>query len=309
MFEIAAQALAELDAGRALGVVVVTGVHGSTPRTPGSAMAVTADGRAIGAISGGCIEAEAYELAREVLASGDAQALTMGGEGDLLRPGLACGGAVDVVAVRVGPGDETVVDPLRASLGDGAVALALAGPDGPVRLERPRAPRLVIVGAVDFTPALASAARLMGFRVVVVDPRPVFATPERVPDAHEVIIAWPDAWLRGEALGEDDAVCVLTHDDRLDVPALEAALATPVLYVGAMGSRRVDGRRREALAERGVGDDALARLRSPIGLDLGGSTPAETAIAIMAEVLLARAGGTGLPLREVSGPIHRRQED
>lgn len=309
MFEIAAEALAEVDAGRALGVVVVTGVHGSTPRTPGSAMAVTEDGRAIGAISGGCIEAEAYELAREVLASGEAQALTMGGEGDLLRPGLACGGAVDVLAVRIGPGDDAVVASLRASLEDGEVSLVLAGPAGAVRLMRPRAPRLVIVGAVDFTPALASAARLMGFHVTVVDPRPVFATPERVPDAHEVIVAWPDAWLRAEALGAGDAICVLTHDDRLDVPALEAALATPAFYVGAMGSRRVDDRRRAALAAAGVEHDALARLRSPIGLDLGGSTPAETAIAILAEVLLARAGGTGRPLREVSGPIHHRQED
>lgn len=306
MFEIAAPALAELDQGRALGVVVVTGVHGSTPRTPGSAMAVTQDGRAIGAISGGCIEAEAYELARAVLASGEPQALTMGGEGDLLRPGMACGGTVDVVALRVEPGDDAVVAALRASLVDGEVALSLSGPSGPVRLVRPRAPRLVIVGAVDFTPALASAARLMGFHVTVVDPRPVFATAERIPDAHGVVVAWPDAWLRDAGLGDQDAICVLTHDDRLDVPALEAALASSCFYVGAMGSRRVDARRREALAGAGVGDDALARLRSPIGLDLGGSTPAETAIAILAEVLQARAGGTGRPLREQAGPIHHR---
>ena len=187
------------------------------------------------------------------------------------------------------------------------MVLDLPGPDGAVRMVRPRAPRLVIVGAVDFTPALASAARLMGFRVVVVDPRPVFATPARVPDAHEVHVAWPDAWLRDAALEERDAVCVLTHDERLDVPALAAALATPAFYVGAMGSRRVDERRRGALAEA-AGKDALDRLRSPIGLDLGGSEPGETAIAIMAEVLLARAGGTGRELRDLSGPIHRRRQ-
>ncbi len=270
-------------------------------------MAVTEEGRAIGAISGGCIEAEAYELARDTLETGLTATLTLGGEGDLFRPGLACGGAVDVAALRVGPDDEGVVAALRASLEDGEVALDLPVPAGTVRLTRPLAPRLVVVGAVDFTPALAAAARLMGFRVIVVDPRPVFATPARVPDAHEVIVAWPDAWLRDATLNAADAICVLTHDDRLDVPALAAALETPAFYVGAMGSRRVDQRRRAALAERGVGDDALQRLRSPIGLDLGGSTPAETAIAILAEVILARAGGTGRELRDLNGPIHVRR--
>ncbi|WP_062386148.1 XdhC family protein [Demequina iriomotensis] len=305
MFEIAREALGVLHEGGALGVVVVTAVHGSTPRAPGSAMAVTSDGRAIGAISGGCIESEAYELALARLADPAPVAATLGGEGDLLRPGLACGGAVDVEAFHVGPGDRGLVDALEASLDDGEVTLTLPGGH---RIVRPRAPRLVVVGAVDFTPALAAAGRALGYRVVVVDPRPVFATRERVPAAHEVHVAWPDAFLRSFAIEQSTVICVLTHDDRVDVPALEVALASPAAYVGAMGSRVADARRRQRLREVGVGDDALARLRSPIGLDLGGSSPAETAVAILAEVIMDRAGGTGRRLRDRDGAIHRRSE-
>ncbi|WP_062522543.1 XdhC family protein [Demequina silvatica] len=303
MFEIAREALGVLHEGGALGVVVVTGVHGSTPRAPGSAMAVTSDGRAIGAISGGCIESEAYELALARLADPAPVRATLGGEGDLLRPGLACGGAVDVLAFHAGPGDRRIVQALEASLEDGEVTLELPGGH---RLTRPRAPRLVIVGAVDFAPALAAAGRALGYRVIVVDPRPVFATPERLPAAHEVHVAWPDRFLRDLAIEESTVICVLTHDDRVDVPALAVALASPAGYVGAMGSRVTHERRLERLRESGVGDDALAGLRSPIGLDLGGSSPAETAIAILAEVIADRTGASGRPLRETRGAIHRR---
>ncbi|WP_062463789.1 XdhC family protein [Demequina soli] len=305
MFEIAREALGVLHEGGALGVAVVTGVHGSTPRAPGSAIAVTADGRAIGAISGGCLESEAYELALSRLADPRPVTQTLGGEPSLYRPGLACGGAVDVVAFRLAPGDDAVAA-LEASLADGEVTLAL--PLGH-RIVRPRAPRLVIVGAVDFSPALAAAGRALGYRVIVVDPRPVFATPERLPAAHEVHVGWPDAFLRGLDISAETVICLLTHDERVDVPALEVALASPAGYVGAMGSRVVDARRRERLREAGVSDEALARLRSPIGLDLGGSTPAETAVAILAEVLLDRAGATGRPLTGLAGAIHRGSED
>jgi len=303
MFEIARETLEVLRGGDALGVAVVTGVHGSTPRAPGSAMAVTADGRAIGAISGGCIESEAYELALARHDDPGPVSETLGGEGDLLRPGLACGGAVDVLAFRVTAGDDAVVAALEASLDDGEVALTL--PDGHV-LVRPRAPRLVIVGAVDFTPALAAAGRELGHRVVVVDPRPVFATPARIPAAHEVHVDWPDRFLRALEIEPSTVICVLTHDDRIDVAALEAALASPAGYVGAMGSRVTHERRLARLREAGLGDDALARLRSPIGLDLGGSSPAETAVAILAEVIADRTGASGRPLRETAGAIHRR---
>lgn len=311
MFDIAGEILRELDAGRPVGVVVVTAVFGSAPRAVGSAMAVTADGRAIGSISGGCVEAEAYELARAALASGESVATRLGGPDDPFAAGLSCGGTLAVVALRVSADAPVgIADALRASL-SGASSLRLdVGGDEAFRLVKDAEPRLVIVGAVDFSGALADAARLLGYRVTVVDPRPVFATAERFPSAHEVVVAWPDAYLRdvdeGDGpLTERDAVAVLTHQERLDVPALTVALASAAGYVGAMGSRGTHVRRMAALREAGVSDDALAKLRSPIGLDLGGTTPAETAVAIVAEMVAMRAHATGRPLAQTAGPIHR----
>jgi len=311
VFDIAREVLDELGAGRAVGVVVVTSVFGSAPRAVGSAMAVTGEGKAIGSISGGCVEAEAYELARESLATGERVTTLLGGPDDPFAAGLSCGGTLAVVASRLGAGDAAdadVVRALEASLGDGEVSLRIDADDEVFTLVRPRIPRMIVVGAVDFSGALADAARLLDYRVTVVDPRPVFATPERFPSAADVVVAWPDAFLRGVAevdpLGAADAVCVLTHQERLDVPALTEALATDAGYVGAMGSRGTHERRLAALVEAGVGADALARLRSPIGLDLGGSSPAETAAAIVAEIVSLRHGATGVPLVRTSGPIH-----
>jgi xanthine dehydrogenase accessory factor len=146
---------------------------------------------------------------------------------------------------------------------------------------------------------------MLGYRVTVVDPRPVFATGERFPAANEVVVAWPGEYLATQVLEPDAAVCVLTHDTRMDVPALVAALSSPARYVGAMGSRRTHEQRLQRLREQGVPEQDLARLHSPIGLDLGGSTPAQTAIAIVAEIIADREGGTGVPLSETAGPVHR----
>ncbi|MFN3867343.1 MAG: XdhC family protein, partial [Demequina sp.] len=173
-----------------------------------------------------------------------------------------------------------------------------------LHVARRAAPRLIIVGAVDFSSALATAARPLGYRITVVDARPAFATAARHRDAHEVIRAWPGEYLQATAVGPRDAICVLTHEERFDIPALVAALATDAAYVGAMGSRRTDARRRELLQEAGVAPQALARLRSPIGLDLGAVTPAETAVSIVAEIV---ARVSGVPrLSDTSGPIHAR---
>lgn len=309
MFEIAREMLAELDAGDALGVVVVTAVHGSAPRAVGSAMAVTRDGRAIGSISGGCVEGEAYDLAQRVLAEGDLIDVDLGGEGDLYAAGLACGGSLGVVAMRVAPQDEAIVSALRKSL-DTSADVSLDVPRDPARasgvftLHRPAAPRMIVVGAVDFSGALASAAKALGYRVTVVDARPVFATEARFPQADEVVALWPDRYLAGQTLGTDDVVCVLTHEERFDIPTLALALRSHAGYVGAMGSRRTHERRIGLLREAGLSEGELARLRSPIGLDLGGSTPAETAVAILAEILVERTGATGLRLSERAGPIH-----
>ncbi|GLI28144.1 hypothetical protein ARHIZOSPH14_23860 [Agromyces rhizosphaerae] len=166
-------------------------------------------------------------------------------------------------------------------------------------------PRLLVYGAIAFGDALAAAAKPLGYRVTVCDHRPAFATPERFPHADEVVVARPAEHLARTATDERTVVVVLGHDARTDVPVLAAALERPVAFVGALGSRRTHDERMRLLRDVGVGDAALSSLHSPIGLDLGAATPAETALSILAEVVAARTGASGRPLRETTGPIHR----
>ena len=169
-------------------------------------------------------------------------------------------------------------------------------------------PRMLVIGAVDFTGALVKMAKLLGFAVTVCDPRAAFATDERFPEADEVTVGQPDRCLAemhdAGPLGPDDAVCVLTHDHRFDVPAIRAALATDAGYIGVMGSRRTHAQRVERLRAAGVDDDGLKRLMAPIGLDLGGRTPEETAVSICAEIVALRSGRAAPHLRDSAGPIH-----
>ncbi len=167
-------------------------------------------------------------------------------------------------------------------------------------------PSMVIFGAVDFTAALARVAKVLGYRVTVCDARAVFATQARFPMADEVVVDWPDRYLAkvGQNLGQRDAVCVLTHDPKFDVPALMAALATHAGYVGAMGSRRTHAERVERLREAGASEDDLGRVMSPIGLDIGARTPEETAISVAAEIIGLRTGRRAPSLRDAGGPIH-----
>jgi xanthine dehydrogenase accessory factor len=169
-----------------------------------------------------------------------------------------------------------------------------------------RQPRMIIFGAVDFTAALARAAGLLGYHVTVCDAREVFATRARFPMADLVVCDWPDRHLASlaDALGPRDAICVLTHDAKFDVPAIVAALDTNVGYLGAMGSRRTHAERSERLREAGVDDAGLARVMAPIGLDIGARTPEETAVAICAEIIALRTGRVAPSLRDGSGPIH-----
>ncbi len=167
-------------------------------------------------------------------------------------------------------------------------------------------PRLLIFGAVDFTAALVRVAKVLGFHVTVCDAREVFATKARFPLADEVVVDWPHRHLAevGAALGPRDAVCVLTHDAKFDVPAIVAALGTEVGYLGAMGSRRTTEQRAERLRAEGVTDEELGRLLAPIGLDLGARTPEETAVAICAEIIAQRTGRAAPRLSAGDGPIH-----
>jgi len=167
-------------------------------------------------------------------------------------------------------------------------------------------PRMIIFGAVDFTAALARVAKVLGYRVTVCDARAVFATVQRFPMADEVVNDWPDRYLTkvGDELGPLDAVCVLTHDHKFDVPAIAAAVRTNVGYLGAMGSRRTNEGRLERLRDAGVPEAEIARVMSPIGLDIGARTPEETAISICAEIIASRTGRPSQSLRGTSGPIH-----
>ena len=168
-------------------------------------------------------------------------------------------------------------------------------------------PQMWIFGAVDFTAALAKVAKVLGYRVTVCDAREVFATRRRFPMADEVLVTWPGPVFaeRGTTLGPRDAVCILTHDPKFDVPAVQGALATQAGYVGVMGSRTTHAKRLDRLAEVGISaPEDLARLMSPIGLDLGARTPEETAISICAEIIALRTGRRPPSLRDSSGPIH-----
>lgn len=170
------------------------------------------------------------------------------------------------------------------------------------------APRLILIGAVELAGALSTLARVVGWRAYVVDPRHRFALADRFPDAEDVLVAWPEeAFARLGGIDESTAVAVLTHDPVLDDPALEIALRSPAIFVGAMGSRRTQAARRERLLAAGLGEDELARLSGPAGLDLGARTAAETALSIMGEIVAARHGRSGGRLGAGEGSIRQVQ--
>ncbi len=213
--------------------------------------------------------------------------------------------------------DDAVRDDVRGLLDAGRNATLHYGVDGQRRGEGldvfvesfAPPPRMIVFGAIDFAAAVAKIGSFLGFRVTVCDARPVFATASRFPGAHEVVVEWPHRYLAAEAeAGRIDgrtALCVLTHDPKFDVPLLEVALRLPeVAYIGAMGSRRTHDDRRARLVERGLTEAELARMSSPIGLDLGARTPEETAVSIAAELIATHWGGAGARLADREGPIH-----
>ncbi|MFF2525819.1 XdhC family protein [Streptomyces liangshanensis] len=363
-------------AGTRFALATVVRTWRSAPRRPGAAMAVAETGEVLGSVSGGCVEAAVYEVARAVLASGEAVLTTYGvSDGDALEAGLTCGGVIDVLVRPVGgghfpelpavlghlaagrpvavasvvsedgpPGGNLVVTAgattetataappesagtlgdarLDAVLADRARALLAQGRTGVVRVGRhgeqrqdqlavfvqafARPPRMLVFGAIDFASAVARMGKFLGYHVTVCDARPVFATRERFPEVDELVVQWPHRYLDEHTVDEETVICVLTHDPKFDVPLLARALRTPARYIGAMGSHRTHEDRLLRLREVGVEEGALARLASPIGLDLGARTPEETAVAIMAEIIALRWGGTGDRLSGARRPIHPR---
>jgi xanthine dehydrogenase accessory factor len=289
MYDIADRLLAAAERGRPVVVATAIQVDGSAPRTVGTSMAF--DGTAvIGSIAGGCVEGAVVEIAARVLETGVAETADFGIDDDTaFSVGLTCGGAL---RVHVQPFDAT----LERALRDGTeVEVCRDFVELP-----PVSRRMIILGAMEYSVALAQAAAVLGYRVTVCDPRALFATAERFPTA-EVVVQWPTTYLETTPIDESTVICVLSHDWRFDAEALAIALRSPAGYVGAMGSRVTHDRRVASLSDLGVD---TARLHSPIGLHLGASTPEETAVSILAEVLAVRTAATTLPLCERVGAIH-----
>lgn len=320
--------------GERIALARVVATRRSAPRPIGSKLAVSESGELAGSVSGGCVESEVYDAARDVLRGGQPRLLTYGISDDLaLSVGLPCGGEIDVWLDE--PGDELLRRLEDVSRNDQSAVLLTDLENGSSQLvlhgEDPRAdeliraghsrvveldgrrmfadvfgppPRLLIYGAIDTADALAAAARAIGWHTIVADARAKFATRERMPNADELIVAWPEDTLAQVQPDHATAIVVLSHDDKFDLPLLVAALAGDAFYVGAIGSRRNQERRRERLLEAGVDESALDRIHGPAGLDLGAQSPAETAVSILAEIMAVRTGREGGPLRESSGRIH-----
>ncbi|MEU9237698.1 XdhC family protein [Streptomyces subrutilus] len=212
--------------------------------------------------------------------------------------------------------DRTIAEEARAMLDAGRTGVLEIGADGrlcgePLKVlveSSVPAPRMIVFGAIDFASALVRIGKFLGYRVTVCDARPIFATKTRFPEADEIVVDWPHRYLEAQSsegsLDGRTVLCVLTHDAKFDVPLLELALRLPVAYVGAMGSRRTHEDRNKRLREVGVSELELARLRSPIGLDLGARSPEETALSIAAEIVANRRGGSGAALTGAHIPIH-----
>ncbi len=310
--------------GRRVAVCTVVRVERSAPRLPGSVMAVSDAGEVAGSVTGGCVESALYLQTEEVLAGGPPRMATFGiVDDEAFEVGLPCGGTVHVfiemldpdlfgrvaeairaerpvaylttvsggrlggarLAGREGEPADAVEAAARPLLTMGESGVVSVGGDEVFVSSLVPRPAMYIFGAIDFASALATVGRFLGYRVTVCDPRALFITPARFPDADELVTEWPHEFLARAPVDERTAICVLTHDEKFDVPALKVALTTPARYIGAMGSRRTTERRRLRLAEEGVGEDELARIHAPIGLGIGSRTPEEVAIAIGAQIV------------------------
>lgn len=307
--------------GKAVALATVVATRRSAPRPLGSKLAVSETGELAGSVSGGCVESDVATQATEVLASGRPRLVSYGiADEDAWEVGLPCGGEIDVFLERVEgemPDPETaqvaftVVDGERVGerwlstngevtrtglheiKGERVFAEVLGPP-----------PLLLVFGAVDLAEELCRAATGLGWRTIATDARARFATRERIPSAGELVVAWPEEALERFPPDDRTAVVVLTHEERWDVPAIMGALASDAFYVGAIGSRRTQERRRERLLEEGVPAEQLERLSGPAGLDLGAATSAETALSILAEILAIRAGREGGRLKASGERIH-----
>ena len=326
MREVLTELQAWTKAGEQVALATVVETWGSSPRPLGSKMVVTTSGKMAGSVSNGCIEGAVFEEAQKVLKSGEPKLAVFGVADDLaFSVGLACGGHIEVFIQALGPEhfrlvglmDENRPATLRTNLVTGEAVLESGTPPGTELARRERRTRagrllddwfiepfrrpahLIIVGAIHIAIPLHRLAKLMGYRVTVIDARAKFATKERFPDADELIVAWPDEAMSRLTLDSSTYVVILTHDPKFDLPALRAVLGKDVGYIGAIGSRKTNENRFAALREEGFTEEQLSRVHGPVGLDLGGRGAEETALGILAEITAVRFGGSGSFMREV----------
>ena len=307
--------------GRRAAIATVVERRGSAPRDPGASLALNDAGEIAGSVTGGCVEPSVLREAREVLDGGPARLREYGISDDTaFEVGLACGGTVGIL---IAPLDTSLVPALSDAVAhDRPVALTMvadgerlgsqelheqpagqtarllelgesalvdrAGEAVFVHALTPR-PNLYVFGAIDHAAALARVGKVLGYRVTVCDARAAFVTRERFPEADELVVDWPDRFLSRAPVDARTAICVLTHDEKFDVPALVAALRTPAVYVGAMGSKVTTADREERLRAEGVDDAGIGRIHAPIGLAIGARSPEEVAVAIGAEIVEATA--------------------
>lgn len=271
------------------------------------------DAFAVGLTCGGTIEvfvhpitaADRAVVERVLRAAAEPTALVR----DLVTGATAALGAAWTAGAEIG---ELVVAETRIMLASGATGVRTIGSgDSEVTVfveSHVPPPRMIVFGTTDFAGAITTIGAFLGYHVTVCDARPIFATRARFPAADEVVVEWPDTYLSRTFVDSRTVLCVLTHDPKFDAPLLQVALGLRVAYIGAMGSRRTHEERLSRLRAAGVMETELAQLRSPIGLDLGGRTPQETAVAVAAEFIALRHGASGHPLTDGAGPIHHRKE-
>jgi xanthine dehydrogenase accessory factor len=316
------QGLRWRETGRRVALATVVATRRSAPRPIGSKLAVSEKGELAGSVSGGCVESDVVFTAQEVLGGGEPRLVTYGITDEMaFGVGLPCGGEIDVfveelteaerpdVTLTVVAGEgvgERLHDPeLEQEARRRGRSHVLELEDRTVFADVAAPPtRLFVYGAVDTAEALCRAGKLLGWRTVVADARASFATPERIPSADELLVSWPDEAIAAVKPDLGTAVIVLTHDDKFDLPLIRAALASDAFYIGWIGSRRNQERRRGLLREEGVTDDELDRISGPAGLDIGAETPSETAVSMLAEILAVRAARPGGRLKDAETRIH-----
>ncbi len=309
-------ALAWIEAGRRVALATVVTTWGSAPRPVGSQLVVDGDMAFEGSVSGGCVEGAVIMEAVEAMGDGTCRVLSFGVSDDTaFEVGLACGGQIEVMVEPVGVGQGPSVEELRALVAARAARRPVvwevdtetwsrrlverdrADDEAEARFRTDKSARdgavfrgvhnpplrLVIVGAVHIAQPLVQMARLAGYDIVISDPRDSFASAERFP-GETFLEGWPDEALEAYGLDTRTAVVTLSHDPKIDTPALQTALASEAFYIGALGSTRTHGKRVAALQEAGLSDDAIARIDGPVGLDIGAASPAEIAVSIMGEM-------------------------